>query len=127
MAITLATVSLPADLQWVDEFTWTPVEMNRTYTLTGALVVEQATRQAGRPITLVGGQDRGWVARSVVEALYALAQAPSEGLALELADGREFTVVFRHDETPLDAQPVTGCFPPLAADPYAVTLRLAAV
>lgn len=50
-----AVIRLPDDLLWVDEHAWTPGVASVSYLLTGALLVESAIRQAGRPITLVGG------------------------------------------------------------------------
>ena len=43
-------IDLPADLQWSDEFTaWRVGQQART-SLTGALIVQESARQAGRPI-----------------------------------------------------------------------------
>lgn len=52
MAITLGALVLPSGLVWSDEFAWTPVAQNIERTLTGALVIEEATKTAVRPITL---------------------------------------------------------------------------
>ena len=73
---TLATMSLPRSLVWVDEFQWTAPLRAQEYSITGALIVDVATRQAGRPITLQGVADHGWMTRaaladpSVVKRLY---------------------------------------------------------
>jgi hypothetical protein len=123
-AITLDTVTLPEDLVWEDEFSWTPVEQASDYTLGGALVVETAARLAGRPVTLAGAEDQGWITRTTLEALYALAQAPSTGLALTLADGRSLTVVFRHGGPAIEARPVVRVSPPAVDAQYIVTVRL---
>ncbi|MEW6487658.1 MAG: hypothetical protein AB1578_07060 [Thermodesulfobacteriota bacterium] len=121
----LGGVTLPADLLWVDEFAWTPVEQAREYTLDGSLILEEAVMQAGRPITLASGPDRAWVTRTTVAALYALAQAPA-ALALTLHDGRAFSVVFRHAERALEAEPVVPEVPSNDLQ-YRVTVRLTAV
>ena len=68
MAITLGAVTLPQGLVWSDEFDWTPLAQTTEYSLTGALIVEQAEKQAGRPITLVGGIDFAWLTRNDVAA-----------------------------------------------------------
>ncbi len=119
---------LPDDLLWSDEHAWSPVVSAASYLLTGALLVQSATRLAGRPITLVGAPDMAWVSRATVEQLRAwaaLALTDSTGrFHLTLADGRAFTVAFRHDDTALEAEPVLG-FPARSdADPYRLTLRL---
>ena len=52
LSVGLTTVPLNPDLFWVDENNWHPVEQTSERTITGALVVQSATRVAGRPITL---------------------------------------------------------------------------
>jgi hypothetical protein len=119
---------LSDDLLWSDEHAWAPPVATTTYLITGALLVQSATRQAGRPITLVGTADMAWVTRSVVRTLYAWAAEPvgaSTGrFTLTLQDSRSFTVAFRHAETPIEAEPITG-FPARSdTDFYRITLRL---
>lgn len=118
---------LPDDLLWTDEHSWSPTVASSSYLITGALLIQSATRLAGRPITLVGAPDMAWVTRATVEQLRlwaALALTDSTGrFLLSLADGRAFTVAFRHTETVIDAEPVLG-FPARAdTDFYRLTLR----
>jgi hypothetical protein len=125
---TEAALLLPDDLLWSDEHAWTPAVSSVSYLITGALLVQSATRQAGRPITLVGPADMAWVTRGTVETLRswaAVALSDSSGrFALTLADGRIFTVAFRHADTPIEAEPVLGIPARSAADLYRLTLRL---
>lgn len=123
MAITLDALTLP-DLIWVDEFDWTPVEQSVATTLTGAIVVESAARQAGRTITLEGGKDYGWASRSQVKALYAKAQTPALQMTLTLDDARTFTVIFRRDAAPVEARQIIDYRNPEDSDVYQLTLRL---
>ena len=121
------TLALPDDLLWSDEHAWSSAVASTTYLVTGALLIQSATRQAGRPITFQGAPDMAWVTRSVVEQLRGWAATPvgsSTGrFNLTFADGRTFTVVFRHSEVPMQAEPVLG-FPALAnSDFYRLTLR----
>lgn len=122
-----AVLALPDDLLWSDEHAWTPAVASVSYLLTGALLVQSATRQVGRPITLTGAVDMAWVTRAVLTTLHAWAAVPldtdSGRFELSLADGRVFTVAFRHAETPIEAEPVLG-FPARSdADFYRLTLR----
>lgn len=94
-AITLGGVTLPDDLQWTDEYAWSPVARASEYSLTGALIVEEAAKLAGRPITL--GGDWAWVSIATLTALRALAATPGWTGTLALADAREFIVAFRED------------------------------
>ncbi len=120
---TLGTTPIPRGMVWVDEFDWHAVEKSTQYSLTGALLVDVATRQAGRAITLQGVNDAGWIARSVLQQLYTLAADPGATYALQLADGRNFAVQFAPG-APIDARPVGRPELPRAAHPYAATVRL---
>lgn len=126
-------LTLPDDLLWSDEHAWSPAVSSVSYLLNGALLVQSAVRQAGRPITLVGAPDMAWVTRAVVGTLQAWAAAPlastttnnSTGrFELTLADGRVLTVAFRHFETAIEAEPVTGFAARADSDFYRLTLRL---
>lgn len=120
-------ITLPDDLLWVDEHAWSPVVASVSYLLTGALLVESATRQAGRPITLVGAADMAWVTRGIVNQVYAWASEPGRRFELTLIDGRVFEVVFRHHETAIEAEPVAGFPARQDEDWYRVTVRLMGV
>ena len=68
-----------------------------------------------------------WVTRAAVEQLRAWAAIPVGGstgrFELTFADGRVFTVAFRHQEVAIEAEPVMG-FPARAStDFYRLTLR----
>ncbi|MBL0143859.1 MAG: hypothetical protein IPP91_17585 [Betaproteobacteria bacterium] len=121
-------LALPDDLLWADEHAWSPVVANVSYLLTGALLVQAATRQAGRPITLVGAADMGWVTRAAVETLYGWVAAPlavdSGRFELTLTDARVFTTAFRFGDTAIEAEPVLGFPARLDTDFYRLTLRL---
>ena len=90
MSITLGSITLPTDLHWSDEFDWTPVAQETEYTLAGALAIETGVMQAGRPITLEGGEDRAWATRATVLLLQAAAALPGEKMTLTLNDARTF-------------------------------------
>lgn len=123
MTISLNGLSLPADLEWQDEFDFTPVRQHQELTLTGALVIEEAKQIKGRPITLVGGPNACWVPRSTIEALYALAQAAGQTLTLNY-HGATYTVVWRHQDGPILAKPVLRVMNPGPDHKYTLTLRL---
>lgn len=111
MAITLThtasstTLTLPDALSWADEYTWSPVQQSKTYTTTGALLIEEGVKQAGRPITLEGSEDRTWCTRAVVDQLHAWAQTTGMVLVLTLR-GLAHTVTFDHERGALQGLPV---------------------
>lgn len=105
---TLGTLALPAGLRWDDEFAWSPVAIgSKTWSLTGAVLIQEGIKQNGRPITLVGGRRYCWITRAELITLQTLLNTPTGGLTLTLHDGRRFTVTPNHDgEGPLSASPV---------------------
>lgn len=123
-----ASLVLPDDLLWQDEHAWSPAVAAVFYLVTGALLVQSATRQAGRPITMIGAPDMAWVTRSTILTLADWAAIPLTAGAgrfeLSLADARVFTVAFRHAETAIEAEPVLGFPARSPADYYRLTLRL---
>lgn len=132
--ITLGAVTLPDDIQWLDEFAWNAVAMQQELTLDGALLLEYSAQQAGRPITLSSGSDRAGryavASRATVEALHALANAThDEPFALAgLREGLVWSVRWRYAEGPaFEARPLRHVMPPAAEDLYEITLRLIAV
>ncbi len=116
-------LTLPDDLLWSDEHAWTPAVAAVSYLLTGALLVESAARQKGRPLTLVGAADMAWVTRETVNTLYDWAAQPNRLFELTLIDGRVFSVAFRHHETAIEAEPVMGFPARRDGDYYRITLR----
>lgn len=108
MAITLDAIVLPDTLVWEDEITWSPVAQSVETSLTGALIREEGTRLAGRPITLVGKSDSnshtGWMTRAALLTLRAALIVADATFTLTLHDARTFTVAPRQD--PLDAEPL---------------------
>jgi hypothetical protein len=69
-----------------------------------------------------------WVTRATLETLRswaAVALSDTSGrFTLTLANGRTFTVAFRHQDTAIEAEPVLGIPARSDADFYRLTLRL---
>ena len=121
---TLDGLTLPGDLLFSDDYNgWTPVEQSLAYTLEGNLVIEESVKLAGRPISLQGAVNRAWIERGMLEQLRTRL-TPGKEMALVLADGRTFTVTWRHGATPIEAEPVMPLAPVDDTLDYVVTLRL---
>lgn len=87
------TLNLHPQFIWADELDWTPVAQSEpTYTLTGAVDVQQGTKLAGRPITLNGADV--WIAKGDLLQLQDWASVPELTLTLTHPDGRTFDVIF---------------------------------
>lgn len=117
------TVTFTDDLQWVDEFLWAPVEQNVERTITGALVVQNAARVAGRPITLApDSESAAWVSRASLDTFRTWAATPGQVLTLGYR-GVNRSVIWRHQDTAIDATPVVPFADVQAGDFYRATLR----
>lgn len=117
------TVSFTDDLIWADEFAWAPVEQSVDRTITGALIVQTAARTAGRPITLAAEDDfSGWITRAALDQFKAWAAVPGQQMTL-VYRGASRTVIWRHQDTAIDAAPVVFYADVQAGDYYRATLR----
>ncbi|WP_419534730.1 hypothetical protein [Endozoicomonas sp.] len=124
----LDSITLPDDLLWINEFDWNPVEQSQERTLTGALLVQEQSKQYGRSIELSGGQDAGWVTRSTVASLLTLSETANNVMTLTLPDLRQFSVIFdRTSGSPVEAQQILPFAFPDDDYQYSLTLRLLTV
>ncbi|WP_442247063.1 hypothetical protein ACS0OQ_04395 [Stenotrophomonas riyadhensis] len=135
--IVLAGIELPADLQWTDEFTAWKVGQQARTSLTGALIVQESARQAGRPITLQTSRDGtayvGVVSLPVLRALQA-SESEARLAPLDLvmpahnSGERSFQVRWRRTDGPaIEVDPTRFAVPALDADLFSITLRLMTV
>ena len=124
---TLAGLPIPRGMVWSDEFGWSRVEKSLEYSLTGAALIDAGVRLAGRPITLQGEVEAGWIQRGALTALQALAEGDATGEhALVLADGRTFTVQFAPGLA-VEGKPLARPELPVEHYPYIATVRLITV
>ena len=109
MSITLTyngvTAYISDRLDWQDEFSWSPVDQATSYSTTGALLVDVALKQAGRPITLMGAETAAWITRALCSSLQAWSELPGIQLTLVLR-GQSRQVMFDHAKGGFTGQPV---------------------
>ena len=127
MSITLSdgatTLVLSNDLVWSDEFDWSATEQSIARGLTGALIIQSATRQAGRPITLANADEStGLLTRTQLAQLRAWADLPGQALTLSL-HGAAYPVLFRHQDGALSGRALTHPDHPEAGLYVLATLR----
>lgn len=123
MTITLAGIELPSDLEWVDQYDWSPIVQSKKYTLTGALVVPEAKKLKGRPITLEGDNASSWVTKSVLDLLTAKADTANLTMVLSY-HGTTFDVMFSREQTPISSRLIVPFANPQSTDVYSLKLRL---
>ena len=128
MSITLDAVSLPDDLIWADEFSWSSVRQKVTRSLTGSLIVQESAQLAGRPITLASGIDGAWVARSVVDELMGMVEQVDTTMLLTIG-ATPYNVRFNRsaNESPVVSESIFEIAAPDADHLYRITIKLFAV
>lgn len=109
MSITLTyngtTAHLSDRLDWVDEYGWSPVEQVTAYSTTGALLVDEALKLAGQPITLQGTETAAWISRALCDTMQAWARLPGIVLTLTIR-GVAHQVMFDHGKGGFSASPI---------------------
>jgi hypothetical protein len=104
MSVILGGITLP-DVVLDQEFGRQEVEAIVEYALDGTPIVWTQS-SIGSPLVLTGGEDWGWITRSVLLQLQALARIPGATYTLDY-EGTEYTVRFRHENAPvLEASPL---------------------
>lgn len=116
------TVDISDDFDWPDEYSWPKVATQKTYSVTGALLVETNTRQTGRPITLAGNESTAWMPRIDLVTVREFFETPGAEMTLDFR-GQTFNVMFDHEAGALEATPVADFAEPDDADYFFVTLR----
>jgi hypothetical protein len=117
-------LALPGNLMPSDEWrNWSPMVQSTEYSLSGAIVIESAEKQAGAPLTLEGGDRWVWLTGAQCDAIDALLADISEPLTLTLHDGVARTVLPRIEDgkKPLRRTPVPMLAGSGLADPTSAT------
>jgi hypothetical protein len=87
-------------------------------TLSGGVVIWEQPEQAGRSFDLDGGSDFGWLTRSVLLQLRAIASVPNATYTL-IHEGVTQTVRFRNEDAPaISADPLVARPNPASTDYY---------
>jgi len=111
------------DLVWDGEFSSPSVAGTSERAIDGHLVVQSQALLGGQPLTLVGGVDSGWLARSTVIALKALAAVPGAVYTVTLADSRTFQASF-DPAAPPEFSPVSPRSAPASDSWYYGTIKM---
>lgn len=122
------TLELDPDLQWVEQYSWSPVVQSLAHSVSGALIIDEAVKLAGRPVTLQPpDENAAWMPLAAVSQLLAWSAQPELLLHLSIR-GVTLDVMFRRtDGEPVEARQRTFVSNPLPGsfgDDYLVTLRL---
>lgn len=119
---TSETIELPQDLRWIDEHDWQAVlQTQPERTLSGAQIIQQGVKQAGRPITL--SADNVWISLATVRKLRDWTDVPELKMTYTHYDGRVFQVIFALHEQAFKPEPVRFSTPELPEDRYTIALK----
>ncbi len=125
--VVLNGITIDTGLIWEDRLRYAPVEQVFRRTLGGTPVIDYGSLSEGRPVTLRSLQDQGWVTKTQVDAIQALADTP--GGVYSLTVGSEtFPVKFRHNEPPaVEFEQIIPRTEAVAGDWYLASIKLVTV
>ena len=126
MTIQIETIVLP-DLIIAEAFE-PPVTARVEQSVINTPIVFETEKPSGQAITLTGGEDTGWITRSTMLSLVALASVPGATYTLNY-EGVTYTVRFRHEDPPVIAAEAIVPRPNAAGTDYYrnVSIRLVEV
>lgn len=112
------SVVLPKDLEWIDEFSWSPIFQEIKNSISGSIFINEYEQLDGRFITLEGKDDMCWIQRPLAEELLVLRNL-SLKMNLQFVEGtysggiwsfgsikESFNVMFRQNDTPIEFESV---------------------
>lgn len=126
LTLSSTVVDIPDDLAWPGEFSWPAIAQTKTYSVTGALIVESGLKKAGRTIVLQSEDGTAWVSRADVVSLRTLAETPGAVMVLVFRT-QTFNVMFDQEAGAMESTPVVDYSDPDDADNCAVVLRFITV
>ena len=126
---TSEAIQLEDGFFWSDE-NWAEIQQNQEYSVSGALIVQEGRKQAGRPITLQpANKTKGWIKLRDLNQLRQW-QNLQEQFTLQFQwphDQRRFNVIFNHKDNALESSTIKGT-PATSLDTYFnVTMRFTEV
>lgn len=124
MTITLDSIPLSSSMIWADKHKQAIVAQTALVTLGGGSVVYSKLLTNGQPVTLEARLDTGWITKTMLDALTAIAIVAGGVYTLDV-HGVVMSVMFRHQEPPaLSFEPLIPKDTPVAGDYYVGTLKL---
>lgn len=125
--ISLDGIELNHQMRWVERDQSQKVAQSSYRTIGGGLIVFSGPLTAGARITLTATEETGWLQKSVVDQIKALADVPGATYVLQFHND-SYNVVFRHEESPaVDLNPLVYRINQGADDYYTGTIKLLTV
>ncbi|MDH5637427.1 MAG: hypothetical protein OEZ04_02940 [Nitrospinota bacterium] len=122
MPNTLGALTLPDQMLWTDQYSWSPAAGQAQRTIAGGLALFTQSMIKGRPVTLEAADGVAWLTQQQVDDIMAMAAQPGAAFTLSW-EGEMSTVRFAHHAPPVvEFSPIM----PLA-DQYTGTIKLITV
>lgn len=99
--ITLDSIELPDDLQWLNRHQYLQIKQNTFRALSGKLLITESIIPGGIKIVLQGSRTRAWTIKTVIDALNALASQVNQTWVLNY-HGQQHNVVFDRSKAPVE-------------------------
>lgn len=129
MTITLSEDGITIDLkdiEWVNEYSESPVVQAVEWSLSGASIIDCAVKQSGLSIVLAGSESRAWLSTADADQIRTWRDIPAKQMNL-LLRGVVRRVVFDHRATAFEARPLFDVSDAPADWPHAISLRFLTV
>lgn len=124
MTIQLGSLVLQNGLLWKEEFDFSGIAQEMKVTLGGKPIIYSAPILGPVAITFTSEDDQGWQTYAQVKELYSMSRVVDGVYPLTLG-ARQFTVGFRHYESPvIEARPLVPRTEYFDTDYFIVTLKL---
>ena len=120
--VTIDSIVLPDDTIWVDQFKWNKIDRNFQRSIAGNVLIQNATKYSGRPLTL----NLGWISRATLISLETLRDNPAAPtFTVVLIDEASFTCCFNPGtDEPIQVVPIVERPEYIPSDYMAVILSL---
>lgn len=125
MAIDLDGITLPEDLIWADEYGWSKVSQDIKKSLTGKLIIQEASQTKGRKFTLTGDAGSAWIEKTTLDLIQAKIDTINLNMTLNY-HGVNYNVMFNRsgeNVSPIDTQPIYELSDPQGDHVYSITLK----
>lgn len=124
MSMSLDAISLPEDLIWADEYDWSNITQSVKKSLTGALIIQEASQTKGRTFTLTGDSNSGWIDKATLDLLKVKVDTVNLQMTLNY-HGTDYNVMFNRsgNSSPMIAKPIYELVDPQSDHNYTLQLN----
>ena len=120
------SVTLPDEMEWVEELAWSSKVVREQRAVTGKLIRTVSSRIGGRPVTLQTVAGLRCPLRSVAVTLHSMVEL-DEVMTLAFSESESLQVTFRHEPTAIEVKPALGFTRRAGNEPVQLKINLSTV